>query len=463
MPPVRVSAYHCDGTPPCDETGLFGEALQARIRTHFYYVDHCPVDGRRIHLNSAGEPLALKAAVQVGAELASLPAPLEADAPGRRPQAAVATHGWEDLETLLGASHGRLWRAPSVDECWTRVLALALEAVPPESQVVSTALASSDETTAIALHARRRALSTATVPVNPLTGRLETPDYAHCITPQTRVATLVHTCPVTGMHQDVAAIARTIREVAPACFILVLGTHHAGHGPLDVARWEVDAYVVGAEALFCRPRQGFAWLSRRLCLAMRDAPPSGLMPPHRDEAPAALAGITEWVAYLDWLGGRFSTAIPRRPRLVAASEAIQAHERALMQRLLHGVDGGIPATGTTTTSTSTATTTTPPLSRCGLQGHPRVRVIGAPHARWRDGTLAFDVRGIEAWEVVQWLAATGISAQLLRSPDAERLLAPFGYKAATRLSVCHYNSEEEIVACLEALEPLLERPSKGKG
>ncbi|MCK2042168.1 aminotransferase class V-fold PLP-dependent enzyme [Chromohalobacter sp. TMW 2.2308] len=439
----------------CGQAGSLSPQLLSQVRAHFYYVDRCPVDGRRIHLNAAGEPLALKAAVQVGAELASLPAPLEADAPGYSAQAAVATHGWEDLETLLGASHGRLWRAPSVDECWARVLGLALEAIPPQSQVVSTALASSDETTAIALHARRRALSTNTVSVNPLTGRLETLDYALCVTPETRVATLVHTCPVTGMRQDVAAIARTIREVAPSCFILVLGAHHAAHGPLDVAQWEVDAYVVGSEALFCRPRQGFAWLSRRLCLAMRDAPPSGLMPPRRDEASAALASITEWVAYLDWLGGHFSTAIPRRPRLVAASEAIQAHERALLQRLLHGVDDGLP--------TASATITTPPLSRCGLQGHPRVRVIGAPHARWRDGTVAFDVSGIEAWEVVQWLAATGISAQLLRSPEAERVLAPFGYKTATRLSLSHYNSEEEVVACLQALEPLLERPAKGKG
>lgn len=451
--PGAAHARQDDSATTCDQAISLPPRLLNQVRSHFYYVDHCPVDGRRIHMNCAGEPLALKAAVQVGAELASLPAPLEADAPGYSAQAAVATHGWEDLETLLGASHGRLWRAPSVDECWARVLGLALEAIPPQSQVVSTALASSDETTAIALHARQRALSTATVPVNPLTGRLETPEYAHCVTPETRVATLVHTCPVTGIRQDVAAIARTIREVAPSCFILVLGTHHAVHGPLDVAQWEVDAYVVGTEAIFCRPRQGFAWLSRRLCLAMRDAPPSGLMPPHRDEAPAALASITEWVTYLDWLGGYFSTAIPRRPRLVAASEAIRAHERALMQRLLHGVDDGIPMTGATP----------PPLSRCGLHGHPRVRVIGAPHARWRDGTLAFDVRGIEAWEVVQWLAATGISAQLLHSPEAVRVLAPFGYEAATRLSVSHYNSEEEIVACLQALEPLLARPARAKG
>lgn len=446
-------AMHDDNAATFEQAVSLPPRLLNQVRSHFYYVDHCPVDGRRVHLNAAGEPLALKAAVQVGAELASLPAPLEADAPGYSAQAAVATHGWEDLETLLGATHGRLWRAPSVAECWARVLALALEAIPPQSQVVSTALAPAEEPATIALRARQRALRTATVPVNPLTGRLETPDVEHWITPETRVATLMHTCPVTGMRQDVPGIASAIRRVAPACFILVLGAHHAGHGPLDVAQWEIDAYVVGSEAIFCRPRQGFAWLSRRLCLAMRDAPPSGLMPPRRDEASAALASITEWVAYLDWLGGHFSTAIPRRPRLVAASEAIQAHERALLQRLLHGVDDGIPMTGSTP----------PPLSRCGLHGHPRVRVIGAPHARWRDGTLAFDVRGIEAWKVVQWLTATGISAQLLHSPEAVRLLAPFGYKAATRLSVSHYNSEEEIDACLQALEPLLGRPPRVKG
>lgn len=204
--PGAAHARQDDSAATCDQAISLPPRLLNQVRSHFYYVDHCPVDGRRIHMNGAGEPLAWKAA------------PLEADAPGYSAQAAVATHGWEDLETLLGASHGRLWRAPSVDECSARVLGLA--------------------------------------------------------------------------------------------------------------QWEVDAYYVGSEALFCRPRQGFAWL----CLAMRDG-----------------------------------------------------------------------------------------------------------------------------------LAATSISTQLLRSPKAERLLAPFGYKAATRLSLSHYNSEEEVMACLQSLEPLLERPPKGKG
>ncbi|WP_280570999.1 aminotransferase class V-fold PLP-dependent enzyme, partial [Chromohalobacter sp. 296-RDG] len=414
------------------------------------------IDGKRIHLNGVGEPLALKAAMQVGAELASLPVPLETDAPGHHIQAMLTTHGWEDLATWLGASleasHDQLWRAPSTSEGWARVLALALGAAPRGSHVVTTALASAEEMTAIALHARQRALSSATVPVNPLTGRLEVAEYAHCVTPETRVATLVHTCPFTGMRQDVAAIARAIHKVAPACFILVMGEHHAAHAPLTVAHWEIDAYVVGAEAIFCRPRQGFVWLSRRLSLAMRGTPPSGLMAPHSGEEPTALASITEWVAYLDWLGTHFTGPPARRSRLKAAGDAIQAHERALLNRLLHGFPEA-PATPEASASPTS-------LWRCGLHGHPRVRVIGAPHALWRDGTVTFDVRGIEAWKVVQWLAATGIAAQLLSSPQAVRALAPFGYKAATRLSVSHYNSEEEIATCLQTLEPLLERPEE---
>ncbi|WP_280565143.1 aminotransferase class V-fold PLP-dependent enzyme [Chromohalobacter sp. 48-RD10] len=450
---------HGASSAMCGQATGFPPQVLRQVRGHFYYVDHCPIDGKRIHLNGVGEPLALKAAMQVGAELASLPVPLETDAPGHHIQAMLTTHGWEDLATWLGASseasHDPLWRAPSTAEGWARVLALALGAAPRGSHVVTTALASAEEMTAIALHARQRALSSATVPVNPLTGRLEVAEYAHCVTPETRVATLVHTCPFTGMRQDVAAIARAIHKVAPACFILVMGEHHAAHAPLTVAHWEVDAYVVGAEAIFCRPRQGFVWLSRRLSLAMRGTPPSSLMAPHSGEEPTALASITEWVAYLDWLGTHFTGPPPRCSRLKAAGDAIQAHEGALLNRLLHGFPEA-PATPEASASPTS-------LWRCGLHGHPRVRVIGAPHALWRDGTVAFDVRGIEAWKVVQWLAATGIAAQLLSSPQAVRALAPFGYKAATRLSVSHYNSEEEIATCLQTLEPLLERPAETRG
>ncbi|MDV6320561.1 aminotransferase class V-fold PLP-dependent enzyme [Chromohalobacter sp. HP20-39] len=470
---------HGASSATCGQAISLPPRLLRQVRGHFYYVDHCPIDGKRIHLNGVGEPLALKAAVQMNAELASMPVPLEANAPGHHVQAMLTTHGWEDLAIWLGASleaslgvpsrssladsRSQLWRAPSTAQCWVQVLALALGAAPRGSHVVTTALASTEEATAIALHARQQALSSATVPVNPLTGRLEVAEYAHCVTPETRVATLVHTCPFTGMRQDVAAIARAIRKVAPACFILVMGEHHAAHAPLAVAHWEVDAYVVGAEAIFCRPRQGFAWLSRRLSLAMRGAMPStmpstmpsNLIPPHSGEEPTALASMTEWVAYLDWLGRHFTGTPPRCSRVVAAGEAIQAHERALLNRLLHG----FPEAPKTPEASASPTS----LWRCGLHGHARVRVIGAPHALWRDGTVAFHVQGIEAWKVVQWLAATGIAAQLLASPQAVRALAPFGYTAATRLSVSHYNSEAEIEICLQTLDPLLERPAEGWG
>ncbi|MCK0714436.1 aminotransferase class V-fold PLP-dependent enzyme [Chromohalobacter sarecensis] len=452
-------AMQDESSTTCGEAIGLPLGLLSQVRGHFYYVDHCPIDGKRIHLNGVGEPLALKSAVQMNAELASLPAPLEAEAPGHHVQAMLTTHGWEDLAIWLrvasAGSHDQLWRAPSVAECWAQVLALALGATPRGSHVVTTALASAKEATAIALRARQRALSSATVPVNPLTGRLETAEYAHYVTPETRVATLVHTCPFTGMRQDVAAMAYAIREVAPACFILVMGEHHAAHAPLAVAHWEVDAYVIGSEAIFCRPRQGFAWLSRRLSLAMRGTPPNGLMAPHSGEEPTALASITEWVAYLDWLGRHFTGVPPRCSRLQAAGEAIQAHERALLNRLLHG----FPEAPETPQASASPTS----LWRCGLHGHPRVRVIGAPHALWRDGSVAFHVQGMDAREVVQWLAATGIAAQLLSSPQAVRALAPFGYTTATRLSVSHYNSEAEIETCLQTLDPLLERPAEGRG
>jgi selenocysteine lyase/cysteine desulfurase len=66
------------------------------------------------------------------------------------------------------------------------------------------------------------------------TGAVGTEQYIAEITPDTRVATILHTSPVTSMGVDVAAISAAIRKVAPECIIIVDGIQHAAHGRLDI-------------------------------------------------------------------------------------------------------------------------------------------------------------------------------------------------------------------------------------
>ena len=85
------------------------------------------------------------------------------------------------------------------------------------------------------------------------TGTVTADAYAARVTPDTNVATIVHTSPVTGMGVDVAAVAAAIRAVAPECY------HHrrwyparGTHGRIDLSgircRWLCDFTLQGVLA-----------------------------------------------------------------------------------------------------------------------------------------------------------------------------------------------------------------------
>ena len=61
-------------------------------------------------------------------------------------------------------------------------------------------------------------------------GLVKAEDYTAHVTRDTKVATILHTSPVTGMGMDVAAISEAIRAVSPDCYIIVDGIQHAAHG-----------------------------------------------------------------------------------------------------------------------------------------------------------------------------------------------------------------------------------------
>ena len=91
-------------------------------------------------------------------------------------------------------------------------------------------------------------------------GLVTAADYAAQVTPDTRVATILHTSPVTGMGMDVETISKTIREVAPDCLIIVDGIQHAAHGQIDIASYDVDGYVISPYKMFSRHGYGLAWI-----------------------------------------------------------------------------------------------------------------------------------------------------------------------------------------------------------
>ncbi|WP_228716976.1 aminotransferase class V-fold PLP-dependent enzyme [Billgrantia pellis] len=226
--------------------------------------------------------------------------------------------------------------------------------------------------------------------------------------------------------------------MAPECLIIVDGIQHAPHGFLAIDDYGVDAYVISPYKAYCRFNNGYAWLSDRLSVVDHDRllgkPADAWELGSRD--PSALAGVSAMVDYLAWLGGHFTEAPSRRARLVAAGEAMQAHERALVHRLLHG--------GTDQT---------------GLGDFPGLHLIGQADSPYREGVVSFAVEGVDAKQVVAELGARGIRVHARRDDVySGNILRPLGLKAVTRVSLAHYNSADEIDACLAALAEVLPRP-----
>lgn len=409
----------------------FDDALLEQVRARFHHVDHCPYTGPRVFFENAGGSLALKAVVARMAEVAALPDNDHRDNEASRAISAMIDDGRQAMGCLLGVEDGVVFGGETGTECLFRVIRAAATAAPPGGSMVACELEHPATFDATALWAKRTDRQRLTVPFDPRTGRVTAEEYARVVQPDTRVATILHTSPVTGMTQDVAAIAAAIRSIAPDCYIIVDGIQHAPHGALSVSAYGVDAYAVSLYKVFCPFNDGYAWVSPRLSVVDHDRlagkPDDAWELGSRD--PAAWAGASEMVAYLEWLGGHFTDESDRRQRLLAAGQAMHDQEAALMQRLIHS-SGAIT----------------------GLKELSGVTLIGEVDSPWREGAVSFCVEGRDALDIVAELGERGIRVHA-RKDDAYsgNILRPLGLPSVTRVSLAHYNTPEEVDACLSAL------------
>lgn len=417
-------------------TFLPGELL-SQVRERFLHVDTCPFSGKRVFFENAGGSLTLESVVTRSTEVAGIPDNEHRDNPASHAVSQIVSSGRDDLATFFGASGGVIFGGETGTECLFRVIRAAALAAEAGGSILASSVEHPATYDATAQWARRTGRDWVEVPFDVATGRVTAALYADCVRPDTRIATILHTSPVTGMSMDVAEIARTIRAVAPECMIIVDGIQHAPHGFLAVDDYGVDAYVVSPYKAYCRFNNGYTWLSDRMSVVDHDRlsgkPADAWELGSRD--PSALAGVSEMVNYLAWLGGHFTDDSSRRACLVAAGQAMRAHERALVHRLLYG-GAGLP----------------------GLCDYPGLHLIGPEDSPYREGVVSFAVEEVEAKHVVAELGARGIRVHA-RSDDvfSGNILRPLGLKAVTRVSLAHYNSADEVDACLAALAEVLPR------
>ena len=243
---------------------------------------------------------------------------------------------------------------------------------------------------------------------------LDLDDLAAKLTSRTRVVAFPAAANSVGTAPDVPRVV----ELAHAAGALawVDAVHYGPHGPIDVAAWGCDVLICSPYKFF-GPHMGMAFGREELVRGWRPykvRPAADEPVGHRFELGTLqhelLAGFVAAVDYVDSLGW----------------DAIQAHERALGQRFLDGLPGG-------------------------------VTLHGLPTMAGRVPTFCFSVAGHSAQSVAEHLAARDVAVWWgnYYALETIRLLGLDEIDGAVRAGIVHYNTGEEVERLLSGLAELV--------
>lgn len=414
--------------------------LMEEVRGRFAHVDACPFEGERVFFENAGGALTLNSVVETSARYAAIPDNQGRDNPASRALAATIDKAREDMRVFFNAPEGRFFVGESGTELLFRTIRAACLDTP-DGRVLGSTLEHPATRSAARRWAGISGKTHVLVAHDDATGSVDASAYRPEIAADTRVATILHCSPVTGMGVDVAGIAAEIRAKAPDCIIVVDGIQHVAHGQVDIASYDIDAYVVSPYKMFSRHGYGVAWVSERLHALEHEgligAPGKPWEFGTRDAG--SYAAFSDVVDYLDWLGGRVSEATGRRRKIEAAGEAIRVHEKALVDAMLHG-------TG----------------NHAGLADMPSVGIVGGVANPRRHGLVTLTVSNRSAPDVVAGLRERGIRVHARQADHySGNVLAPLGLDGAVRVSMCHYNTEAEVAKFLQAMLEIDEEAREG--
>lgn len=415
-------------TAPAIPADLLGE-----IRARFAHVDTCPFDGDRVFFENAGGALTLNSVVETSAKMAAIPDNQGRDNPAAHALVAMIEKAKADMRVFFNAPSGQFFVGESGTELLFRLISAACLGTP-EGRVLGSTLEHPATRSACNRWAAIAGKPHVLVAHDDATGSVDAAAYESEVTPDTRVATVLHTSPVTGMGVDVKTIAQKIRSVAPDCYIIVDGIQHAAHGRLDIASYGIDGYVVSPYKVFSRHGYGVAWVSDRLAKLPHDhlmnAPGKPWELGTRDTG--SYATFSDVVAYFEWLGSQLTDDTDRRARIVAAGEAIHTQEKRLTDAMLHGT-GNLK----------------------GLAELAGITIIGGVENPRREGLVSFTFDKLDAPDVVTKLRERGIRTHTRKADHySGNILDPLGLSGAVRVSMCHYNSEAEVAKFLQAMREI---------
>lgn len=248
-------------------------------------------------------------------------------------------------------------------------------------------------------------------------------DAAERIGDRTKVVAFAHVSNVTGMVAPVAEVVALAH--AKGALVVLDACQSAPHRALDLGRLGVDFAAFSGHKMLGPNGIGVLWGRAELLDALPPFRTGGSMittvtmdsseympAPERFEAgtqPVSQAvALAEAVRYLERIG----------------PDQVRAHEEHLAQRMLDG-----------------------------LAAVPGIRVVGPPPGVPRSGLVSFDVDGVHAHDVAQYLDAQGIA---VRSGHhcAQPLHRRLGLVATTRASTYVYTTESDVDRFVRAVSEI---------
>ena len=256
----------------------------------------------------------------------------------------------------------------------------------------------------------------------PLTddGRLDLRDLDAIVDESTAVLAFTHVSNVLGTINDAARLVDRARQVG--ALTVLDACQSAAHLPLDLHALDVDFAAFSGHKMLGPTGIGALYGRKELLDALPPVLTGGSMittvtleetqflpAPQRFEAGtqpvAQIVGLAAAVDYLAETG----------------METVAAHEAAIGDALLAGV-----------------------------RAVPGMRVLGPLDASLRIGTVSFDVEGVHAHDVGQFLDARGVAARVGHH-CAQPLHRRYGITASTRVSSAIYTDEQDVEQFLAAL------------